>query len=193
MIKTRACSSLVAMLLFVYAAPALQEKSKSVEDTANSGLIYGTDHSFTLTAPTGWVLDNSSGVSQGLHAVFYRRGSSWKDAVAVMYARAVHKNSEKKTLEDVVQADVADFKKSSKDSTATDGSPLPTRDKKTALVRFFYDGANKNYEAVAFIDEPKVVVLLALTSRTKDDYENSLAAFKELVGSYYFISDKVNQ
>ena len=41
------------------------------------------------------------------------------------------------------------------------------------------------------IEEEKVVVLIILTSRTKKDFESSLSAFQELVGSYLFLTDKV--
>ena len=54
-----------------------QEQSKN-DKGANSGIIYGENHAFTLTAPTGWVLDNTSGAKQGLQAVFYPEGSSWQ-------------------------------------------------------------------------------------------------------------------
>jgi len=40
-----------------------------------NGLIYGKGHAFMVKAPTGWTLDNSAGVSHGLHAVFYPEGS----------------------------------------------------------------------------------------------------------------------
>ena len=37
------------------------------------GIIFGKDHAYVLTAPKGWVLDNQSGVDQGIHAVFILR------------------------------------------------------------------------------------------------------------------------
>jgi len=56
----------------------------SGQDNMNTGIIYGTDHAYSLTAPEGWVLDNSSGVVQGLYAVFYKQGESWDKAETVM-------------------------------------------------------------------------------------------------------------
>ena len=41
-----------------------------------TGMIFGSDHAFCFTAPAGWVLDNQSGVQQGLHMVFYPVGQS---------------------------------------------------------------------------------------------------------------------
>jgi len=41
-----------------------------------SGMLFGTDHAFYFTAPSGWILDNQSGVQQGLHMVFYPAGQT---------------------------------------------------------------------------------------------------------------------
>jgi len=51
-----------------------------------NGIVYGSDYAFGLTAPKGWMLDNESGVSQGMHAVFYPKGGSWKGSTIVAYA-----------------------------------------------------------------------------------------------------------
>ena len=42
------------------------------QENMKTGIIYGKNHVFSLTAPDGWVLDNTSGIKQGLYAVFYR-------------------------------------------------------------------------------------------------------------------------
>jgi len=47
----------------------------------------GQDHSFIISAPKGWVLDNQSGQSDGLQAVFYREGQTWSGASAVWETR----------------------------------------------------------------------------------------------------------
>jgi len=169
------------------------QQSNQKPDDLNSGIVYGRDHSFILTAPPGWILDNSSGVSQGLHAVFFPRGSSWQDGIVVMYARVVHKDQDQnKTMRKVIQNDIASFKKASNNSTVRGGPSISTKDSKKAVIKYFYDAENDNHEAVAYIDESKVVVILVLSSRVKEEYEKSLSAFKELVTSYYFLSKKVN-
>ena len=49
--------------------------------------------------PAGWVMDTQAAKPQQLEAVLYREGSSWKDAVAVMYARVIHKDETQDTIE----------------------------------------------------------------------------------------------
>jgi hypothetical protein len=46
-----------------------------------SGIVYGKDDAFAITAPDGWVLDNRAEQNNGLHAVFYPVGSSQVDAI----------------------------------------------------------------------------------------------------------------
>lgn len=166
------------------------EIGKSSED-ANSGIIYGKNHVYTLTAPKGWVLDNKSGVSQGLYAVFYPQNSSWKDGVSVMYANVWEKQNTNQTVKDAIANDIAEFKKNSPDLKVEDAKAIELGKGKTATVRYFSNDTNSNSEAVAYIEEEKVVVLIILTSRTKKDFESSLPAFQELVGSYLFLTNKV--
>jgi hypothetical protein len=51
------------------------------------GIVYGPKAAFSISAPQGWVLDNESGVNQGLPCVLYPKGESWADARTVMYAK----------------------------------------------------------------------------------------------------------
>lgn len=184
--------AIILMLLCSFAEA--QERSGG---GGGSGIIYGKNYAFTLTAPKGWVLDDTSGRSQGLQAVFYPEGSSWDKGAAVMYANVyLKRDSKEESLEKVIAGDVADYKKRSAKLKVTDAEPLPTRrdervkDKKAA-VKYFTGDENGNDEAVAYIAEGQVVVMLALTARTKKDFESSLPAFKELVGSYFFLGGRV--
>ena len=58
------------------------------------GLVYGASHAFYVEAPQGWILDNTAGVNQGLHAVFYPGGSRWEDAAAVIYVNTAPREPE---------------------------------------------------------------------------------------------------
>jgi hypothetical protein len=76
----------------------------------NSGIIYGNSHVFTLKAPEGWVLDNQSGVSQGLHAVFYPKGQTWRNSPIVAYTNTRVKDNIVNSIEDQVKFTIKDFK-----------------------------------------------------------------------------------
>jgi len=161
-------------------------------EDANAGIIYGDNHAFFLTPPKGWVLDNFSGVSQGLHAVFYRLGSSWSDAKSVMYANTVSKGVQgDETIDKVIEGDVSRFRATSPNLSVISTAPSITGDRKEAIVKLFFGDRYSNHEAVAYIDERKVVVIIVLSSRSKEEFEASLPAFKELVGSYRFFTEDV--
>jgi len=161
--------------------------AKGLEDTNKEGIIYGPHHEFEVTAPDGWVIDNQAGISDGLHAVFYPEGGSWKESKTVMYANGVEKNG--RNIKQFIEDDVKSFK--DKTGEIKDGAPLSTEDGKKAYVKYFLKEENGNYEAIAYIDEKYVVVIIALSARNEQGFNRSYPAFKELVASYKFISDKI--
>ena len=177
------------IILGLYACSTNKVKQK---ENFNAGIIYGKGHAFFLTAPKGWVLDNSSGVSHGLHAVFYLEGNSWSNGTSVMYANTTLKEIQgDEPVEKVIEGDISRFKANSPNLNVIDAAPLLTRDNKKCIVKYFSGDIHGNYEAVAYIDERKVVVMIVLTSRKKEEFDLSLPAFKELVASYQFITDDV--
>jgi hypothetical protein len=157
-------------------------------DDTDAVILLGNNFSFSLKEPAGWVLDSEVAKQQGLQAVIYPAGSTWKDSVVVMYARVIYKDEAQPTIEKVISDDISDFMKLSKESTVADAPSIETRDKRKGISKIFYDAANKNYESVTFIDGPKVVVILALSSRDKKEYEKAQPAFKALASSYFFFA-----
>jgi hypothetical protein len=159
------------------------------QEDMNSGIIYGDNHAYSLTAPKGWVLDNSSGVEQGLYTVFYKKGESWENAPTVMYTNTASlENEQFKTIKQFIDFDIESFKKDEPGIKITKGDNIHIKDSLNAYVRYF---AGKNYEVVAYIDAGKIAVVVIMTSRSKTGIDESLQAFSDLVKSYFFISDKV--
>jgi len=169
------------LILLAVSIPVVSQKPSSTDGS----IFGGRSFSFVLKEPNGWTMDIETARSQGLQVVLYPDGSSWNNAAAVMYARVIDKDEDQSTIDKVISNDVADFMKLSKESTVSDSPPLETRDKSKSISKVFYDAANKNYETVTFIDGSKVVVILALSSRQKTEYDKALPAFKALVGSYF--------
>ncbi len=172
--------------------PVAQPTPDTKQDKV-SGIVVFPESSFTLSAPKNWVLDNESGTEQGLPAVFYPQGSSWANGKAVMYANIwVKQNPAEETLAKVIAADEKAFKERSANLKVTDAEALPTaKSGQKATVKYFTGDSFGNYEAIAYIDKGKTVTMIVLTSQTKEDFEKSLPAFKELVGSYSFLTDKI--
>ena len=178
--------SLILLTVSIYAQTKTDDP-KSI----GTGIIYGQNHAYMLTAPKDWVMDNQSGVSQGIHAVFYPKGSSWNKGIVVMYTNVMAKANEKQSLQDLIDQDIRGFKQNSPNLKIEDGETLTLEKGKSAVVKKFSNDANGNYESVAYISESKVAVIIVLTSRSKKDYEASLSAFRELVASYLFVTDNM--
>lgn len=185
--------ALALLLLLCGAAPASgQAVVGKGNDGRNTGLLYGPGYVFSVAAPKDWVLDEKSGARMGARAVFYPEGSSWAEGRAVMYVNTYYKRDPAaETLESVIAGDVAAFKQKSEKLKVVVAPELPTRKEKKAAVRYFEGDQFNNFEAVAYLDEGKVVVMLVLTARSKKEFEGALPAFAELVGSYLFLGDKI--
>lgn len=162
-----------------------------------TGVVYGPGHAFSLDPPEQWVLDNQSGVDQGLQAVFYPVGKSWTNAPVVMYANVyLKKDTTKEDALSVAAKDVADFRKHSRTFKVIDADPLPLGDlvddqPRKALVKYFSGDDYGNFEAVAYINESKVVAMLVLSARKEEEFKKALPTFAKLVRSYHFLTDKV--
>lgn len=157
----------------------------------NAGIIYGDNHAYTLKAPAGWVLNNQSGVMQGLYAVFYPEGDNWEDAVTVMYTNTANYGPGNEDMDAIIKYDLDRFVAA---KPGIDIRTLPAyklKDGKTAAIRHIYGDDKGNYEAIAYIPEKTVTVMVILTARNKEDFEKSLPKFNELLDSYSFIAEKV--
>jgi hypothetical protein len=185
--KSRVFLLAILLSLMLVQAPLATEK-----EFGGGGIVYGQGYAYLIDAPKGWVLDTHSGVSNGLHAVFYPRGSSWSKSPTVMYVAWASKKKEGvTTLQQIIDKDAAKFKKEDPAIVITDGRPLKTGDGKTARVRLFKGDQGGNFEAVAYVDEQAGVAVLVLTSRNKAAFNRAIPAFEKLVSSYYFYTKDV--
>lgn len=174
------------------ATTGTQNRMDQSDEEMNSGLFYCDDLVFGLTAPEGWVLDDVSGSSLGLDAVFYPEKTSWKKTTMDMYVNVVDKkNGGEETIEELILRDISRFKDESPDLIVEDApEPFLTRDGERVIVKYFKNSARWKYEAVAYIDEDKKVVLLVFGSDTAEEFKASLGSFEELVSSYIYMNMK---
>lgn len=174
----------LALLLHIASASILEE---------GVGIIHGKNHAFSFKAPKGWVLDNESGVGQGVHAVFYEKGGSWEKSKVVAYARAADRDGDIKTAADQVAKTIADFRKNG--SAKYDGKKMKTvktKSGKEGVIYHFSGDKWGNFEAVAYFEEEKTINFVVLNSRDEKLFTAALPAFEELVKSYLFVSDSID-
>jgi len=152
------------------------------------GIVYGKKHAFAIAAPEGWVLDNGSGVKDGLHAVFYPKGSSWEDSTTVMYANGNDKQDVFDTLDSFMKSDENSFRDNDPGIEIVDKGTRKV-DGGVAHIRHFF---GENYEAVAYIDTEGAVIVIVMSSRTEEEFMKSYRAYLELLDSYLFLSNDVH-
>ena len=150
-------------------------------------LLYGQNYFYNLSTPTGWVLDNSAGVGQGLDAVFYEKGGNWATATTVMYPQVWQK--EGKQLSAIVADDIAQYKAHFPTLAITDEPPIKTKNGQKAELKYFSGGARNQFEAIAYFDEPRVVVMVVFQAPTQEAFKKAYPAFVELVRSYIYLGD----
>jgi len=167
------------------AAPA----APSDTTTRKALVIEGDNHLFMISAPEGWVLDDTSGMGSRIRCVFYPKGQKWNTAPTVMYVNPLHGYGAKaRTVSSLMAEDEKSFHKNAPRGKVTDGGTIQTTGKKTAVVRYFsYDGGPA-HEAVAYVPEAELVMLLVLSSKTPEGFQGALAAYRELVQSYAWVA-----
>jgi hypothetical protein len=170
----------VALLLFC-AAIFAQEKNRG-------GIVYGPKAAFNISAPEGWVLDNESGVNQGLPCVLYPKGESWADARTVIYAKIA--STQYEDAEKFVAVAIKEMEK-------THGKPKEkiasgkTKDGHEYFINEY--PATKTYsqwERVGYVQLPHAVAYIVLSSRDQASYRKDSGALEKVLKTLVYIEPK---
>lgn len=193
----------LVLLTISTAVNAQQMPSASMRGAGKStsnercGMVYGEAHAFTVCAPKGWVLDNTILNDHGIYAVFYPERSSWnmaKDTGTVMYVNTAGKQGENASVSALMTTDAEDTKHNAPASVVKACEPikLESREEPAAPVQCFTPGAYRRFEAVAYIDSPKIIVMVVMTSNNERSFKRDYPAFEAVVKSYSFLSSNVD-
>jgi hypothetical protein len=162
--------------------------TNSGQENYRGGIVYGPKAAFNISAPEGWVLDNESGANQGMPCVLYPKGSSWSNAKTVMYAKIASAQFED------VNAFVA---MAIKEMQKTHGTPKEkiasgkTRDGHDYFINEY--PATKSYsqwERVAYVQLPRAVAYIVLSSRDEASYRKDSGALQEVLKTFMYLEPK---
>jgi len=152
------------------------------------GIVYGPKAAFNIAAPRGWVLDNESGAEQGLPCVLYPKGETWANARTVMYAKIASTQFE--DAEKFVAMAIKEMKD-------RHGLPKKKIDKgKTGDGHDYFINeypATKTYsqwERVAYVQLPKAVAYIVLSSRDEASYRKDAPALREVLKTFGYLEPK---
>lgn len=157
-----------------------------------SGIIYGTNYSFLISAQGDWILDNESGRPNGVNVVFYPKGSNWKKSDVVMYINTTTKNEKQNDISNYIKLEIKNLKEKHRKIQITKSNEIYTMDKKKVTIYYVSGDNYGNYEAIGYLDEKNVIVVFVLSSRTKNGFIENIAKFEELIKSYKWLTEKIN-
>jgi len=170
-----------------------KEKNGGKKPDDNCGILYGRNHSLTFCAPDGWILDNGIMNDQGIYAVFYPKGTNWDEArktKSFMYINVVDMSA-KDTVAARMDADIKEEKQYNPKTVASLAEPIHFGDRTVPVLKFKL-GESSGNEAVAYIGESKVLVMIIVSSKNEEIFNHDYAFFEQLVKSYTFLTSDVH-
>ncbi len=170
--------------------PAAKAAKAAKADTATRKalVIEGDDHLFMVSAPKGWVIDDTSGMGSRIRCVFYPKGQKWASAPTVMYVNPLHGYAARnRTVSSLIAEDARAFLKRSPRGKVSDMGTMTTQGGKNASLRYFSDEGAAPHEAVAYVAEKDLVMLLVLSSKSPQGFQQALPAYRELIGNYSWV------
>jgi hypothetical protein len=160
------------------------------QDQNRGGIVYGPKAAFKIDAPQGWVLDTEAGAGQGLPCVLYPKGSSWSDAKTVMYAKIAGTKFE--DVNAFVATAIKEMMKihgAPKEKIASGKTP----DGHDYFINEYPAGKNySQWECVAYIQLPKAVAYIVLSSRDETSYRKDASALQEVLKTFAYLEPKAD-
>ena len=149
-----------------------------------AGVIYGPKAAFEISAPEGWVLDNTSGRSNGLDCVLYLSGSTWQSSPVIMYAKVASTQFER--VEDFLEFTHREYEKDEPAPTLTRMPTVAINDTLMAIVESNAGGVHDSYEATAYVQVPGAVCYIVFSARNEAGFRSYAQALSEAVRTFRY-------
>ena len=179
------CLALI-MLAAALILPADSQQTEPKQGTGSKNhtvILQSEGGSFVIEGPKNWIANRKVGRRLGVCCVYYPKGS-WDTAETIMYPNIVTKGPGRTTLQELMESDSAKFRKDNPGMTYVDGD-IPFKDR-TAKVRYFHGVNQGSSEAVAYIDEEKIVALVVLSSKTEKGLTKALPLLLGVLETYVY-------
>ncbi len=174
------------MLAGSLALPAVSQQTGPKPATSGKNhtvILESEGGSFAIEGPKNWIADHKVGRQLGVCCVYYPKGS-WDTAETFLYPNIVTKGPGRATLQEIMDADLAKFRKDNPGMHYVDGD-MPFRNR-TAKVRYFHGVNQGSSEAVAYIDEDKIIALVVLSSKTEKGLVDALPQLLGVLETYTY-------
>lgn len=188
----------VATVLFFLMALGLsqQKDADRKSDAGQAGvsvLMYRDGAGFYIDVPKGWIVDQEVGKRHGTCCVYYPKGATWNSAETVMYPNIATKGPGQRTLDEFMESDLKTFRTHDPEMKYEDAQDVPLERKRVAKVRVFRGVNRGSSEAVAYVDEEKIIALFVMNSKTAQGLNGSMPLFLSAVKSYLYMDVTVDK
>lgn len=138
-----------------------------------------------LAPPKGWHQDRGSSLKYESNALA-PDGSSFSDAEAVIYARALSKPGTPKTLSVamLIEEDKSEVHSQDPDMAIKPVEAIVTADGRKLPAFTFVSAVQDTWEQVAYGEEGEYYLIFTLSARNEAAYQRALPAYLKLVRSY---------
>lgn len=155
------------------------------------GVVYGPKAAFQISAPNSWVLDNHSGLPQGLHCVLYPKGQIWGKSPLMMYAKIA--SPEYPHKKEFIKFTLNSFKKEDPNFSYRVIKQSKTSEGFDYTINEYDRPGCTQYERVIYIQLPDAVayvVFIAFNPKVRLEYSK---AFDEVIDSFRYRPDYINR
>ena len=176
----------LGIFVAVLTLAAVSQKTKPKQGTSGRNrtvILESEGGSFAIEGPKDWIADRKVGRRLGVCCVYYATGS-WDTAETIMYPNIVTKGPGQTTVQELMDADLARFRKDNPGMSYVDGD-MPFNGR-TAKVRYFHGVNQGSSEAVAYIDEEKIIALVVLSSKTEKGLTEALPLLLGVLETYIY-------
>jgi len=186
---------LAALLLILgtLVPPLEGQNNTGSQNQSSSGagvIVYGEGGAFLIQGPKGWIADHETGQQMRICCVFYPSGSTFDEAETVIYPNIAAKGPDQANLKELMEYDLSEFRDHNPGMTYEDAADLSLKNKRVAKLRYFH-GVNKgSSEAIAYIDEEKVIALEVVSSKTQKGLDGAIPLLQEMLQTYSYMDVK---
>ena len=155
-------------------------------------------YSYTFGVPPGWEFSFDQAHERGAALAFFPKGGSFNSSSSVIYVNEIGDPCSGDCLSPLAQAIAKTLRDVKADSPTVEiaaSEPIKTKDGKQASVRLLKGARDprdpehaKDSEALAFIAHDETILLVVLTARDTNTWEQDYAAFQQVVAGHKFFT-----
>ncbi len=186
-----AASFLLFLLISCLPVYGQGETTQKDAETEGPPLLYAEGGGFLIDGPQAWTIDREVGKRLGTCCVFYPKGATWDNADTVMYPSIVTKRPGQQTLGEYMASDLAEFRQHDPAMKYEDGQEIPLKKKRIAKIRMFHNVNHGASEAVAYIDEERIIAVVVLSSKSSKGLDDAMPLLRDCLETYMYMDVRV--